>query len=168
MSDKKKIWIGPGVLRPGPDSKRKKVVEPGEEVEKGVVTSDRIKQLEKAGKIVTSADYTRNLAAAGVAPVENAAGKIKALESDIKGLQEENKTLKGGDGGLADANQVLADVNEACRKENKELQATNESLEASLKQFQKTNEDLVSGSVELQEANEALKVEVENLKKVKK
>lgn len=154
MSDKKKIWIGPGVLRPGPDSKRKKVVEPGEEIEKGVITSDRLKQLEKAGKIVSSADYAQSMAAAGVAPVENAAGKIKALEVEVKELQAMNETLKGGDEGLASA--------------NKELQKTNEDLESSLKGLQKTNEDLVSGSVELQEINKGLEAEVKKLKEVKK
>ena len=140
MSDKKKIWIGPGVLRPGPDSKRKNVVEPGEEITKGVITSDRLKQLEKAGKIVSSADYAQSMAAAGVAPVENAAGKIKALEVEIKELQAVNETLKGGDEGLASVN----------------------------KELQKTNEDLVSGSVELQETNKALEAEIKKLKEVKK
>ena len=154
MSDKKKIWIGPGVLRPGPGSKRKKAVEPGEEIEKGVVTPDRIKQLEKAGKIVTSADYATSLAAAGVAPVENAAGKIKALESEIKDLQVVNEGLKGGDEGLASANEAL--------------QATNESLETSLKKLQEINEDLVSESVELQETNENLVAEIKKLKEAKK
>ena len=113
MSD---IWKGPGVLRPGPDTKIKDSLFPGNEVPKGFVSSQRVKQLKKAKKIVDSSAYTSAMAAAGHAPVENAAGKIKALES-------ENKTLKAD-------NETLGTDNERLESENKTLKADNETLKA--------------------------------------
>lgn len=61
-----KIWVGPGVLRAAPDFKGEKVVLPGHEIPKGFVSSDRIKQLEKRGKICSESAYTKRQAASGV------------------------------------------------------------------------------------------------------
>lgn len=120
MSD---IWKGPGVLRSGPDFKGKESLLPGNEVPKGFVSSKRVKQLKKAGKIVDSAAYTSSMAAAGQVPVENAAGKIKQLTADNKVLTDDNEAL-GTD------NERLQEESKGLQEEKKTLKAEIETLKA--------------------------------------
>ena len=87
MAQNDKIWVGPGVLRAVPGFKGEKVVLPGHVIPKGFVSSDRIKQLEKRDKICSESAYTKSQSASGVVPVADAAGKIKALEAEIKDLE---------------------------------------------------------------------------------
>jgi len=95
MSNKKFIWVGPGVLRPStPTFKGKKPLMPGEEIPVDFVRAGRIDQLSKVNKIVTSDAYAKSMAASGIKPVENAASKIKTLEAEKKELQKENEALR--------------------------------------------------------------------------
>ena len=124
MAQNGKIWVGPGSLRAGSDFKGEKVVRPGHEIPKGFVSSDRIKQLEKRGKICSESAFTKRQAAAGVVPVADAAGKIKALEAEVKELE------------------LVAASGEELTDKIKELEATvsllegvNEELEDQIKEF---------------------------------
>lgn len=93
MAQNDKIWVGPGVLRAVPGFKGEKTVLPGHVIPKSFVSADRIKQLEKRGKICSESAYTRSQAASGVVPVIDAAGKIKGLEINVKQLEKTNKEL---------------------------------------------------------------------------
>ena len=124
MAKDSKIWIGPGVLRAVPGFKGEKVVQPGHEIPKGFVSSDRIKQLEKRGKICSESAFTKQQAAAGVVPVADAAGKIKALETEVKGLEKANKELTEGAGlsaGIAEKIEGLEGTIEGLESANKAL-----------------------------------------------
>jgi hypothetical protein len=128
MAQNNKIWVGPGVLRAVPDFKGEKVVLPGHEIPKGFVSSDRIKQLEGRGKICSESAYTKSQAASGVVPVIDAAGKIKALEINVKQLESTNKEL-------TDA--VAASTDNAAAVKIEELEKTIEGLEVALKEATK-------------------------------
>jgi seryl-tRNA synthetase len=111
-----------------PDFKGEKVVLPGHEIPKGFVSSDRIKQLEGRGKICSESAYTKSQAASGVVPVIDAAGKIKALEINVKQLESTNKEL-------TDA--VAASTDNAAAVKIEELEKTIEGLEVALKEATK-------------------------------
>jgi chromosome segregation ATPase len=140
MAQNSKIWIGPGVLRAVPDFKGEKVVQPGHEIPKGFVSSDRIKQLEKRGKICSESAFTKQQAAAGVVPVANAAGKIKTLEAEVKELEKANKELTEGAGLSVDAADKIKDfeakigelegMNKAFEEEVTSLEEDKKNLEA--------------------------------------
>ena len=118
MAQNNKIWVGPGVLRASSDFKGERKVMPGHEIPKGFVSADRIKQLEDRGKVCSESAYTRSQAASGVVPVIDAAGKIKGLEAEVKGLEKANKALTEDAGLSADGAEKI-----------KELEASVEGLE---------------------------------------
>jgi len=122
MAQNSRIWVGPGSLRAGSDFKGEKVVLPGHEIPKGFVSSDRIKQLEKRGKICSESAFTKQQAAAGVVPVADAAGKIKALEAEIKELEL-----------VAASGEELADKIKELEATVQLLEGANEELEDQVK-----------------------------------
>ena len=128
MAQNDKIWVGPGVLRAVPGFKGEKVVLPGHAIPKGFVSADRIKQLEKRDKICSESAYTKSQAASGVVPVIDAAGKIKALESNVKQLEKANKELTEA---------VAASKDEAAAVKIEELEETIGQLEKALKEATK-------------------------------
>ncbi len=128
MAKTNKIWVGPGVLRASSDFKGERKVMPGHEIPKGFVSSERLNQLEKRGKICSESAYTKSQAASGVVPVIDAAGKIKALEANIKQLEKANKELTEA---------VAASTNEAAAVKIEELEKTIEGLEEALKEATK-------------------------------
>ena len=128
MAQNSKIWIGPGVLRGASDFKGERKVMPGHEIPKGFVSSDRIKQLEKRDKICSESAYTKRQAASGVVPVADAAGKIKALEVEIKELEL-----------VAVSGEELAD-------KIKDLEATIGQLEGVNKELENQVEELKNAS----------------------
>ena len=110
MAQNSKIWIGPGVLRAASDFKGERKVMPGHEIPKGFVSGDRIKQLEKRGKICSESAYTQRQAASGVVPVADAAGKIKSLEAEVKALEKANKELTEGAGSSVETADKIKDL----------------------------------------------------------
>ena len=124
MAQNDKIWVGPGTLRAVPGFKGEKVVQPGHVIPKGFVSSDRIKQLEKRDKICSESAYTKSQAASGVVPVIDAAGKIKALEVNVKQLEDANKELTDAAGAL---------TNNAAAIKIEELEEKIGQLQAALK-----------------------------------
>ena len=128
MAQSDKIWVGPGVLRAVPGFKGEKVVQPGHAIPKGFVSADRIKQLEKREKICSESAYTKSQAASGVVPVINAAGKIKALEVNVKQLETTNKELTKA---------LATSTNEAAAVKIKELEEKVDQLEKALKEATK-------------------------------
>jgi len=139
MAQNSKIWVGPGSLRAGSDFKGERVVLPGHEIPKGFVSSDRMKQLEKRNKICSESAFTKQQAAAGVVPMANAAGKIKALETEVKELEKANKELTEGAGLSVDADKIkdfetkiceLEDINRAFEEEVAVLEESKKNLEA--------------------------------------
>ena len=154
MAQNSKIWVGPGVLRAVPGFKGEKVVQPGHEIPKGFVSSDRIKQLEKRGKICNESAFTKQQAAAGVVPVANAANKIKQLEADVTQLEKTNKELTEGAGLSVDTAGKI------------------EGLEAQVEGLEKANVALTEGAaLSAEEADnkvKALEGEVVDLKKALK
>ena len=143
MAQNSKIWIGPGVLRAVSDFKGERKVMPGHEIPKGFVSSDRMKQLEKRGKICSESAYTRLQAASGVVPVADAAGKIKGLEAEVKALEKANQELTEGAGLSVETADKIKE------------------FEAKIKVLESLNEELI-------DSNKALEVEVEDLKKAAK
>lgn len=130
MAQNSKIWIGPGVLRAVPDFKGEKTVLPGHEIPKGFVSNDRIKQLEKRGKICSESAYTKRQAASGVVPVADAAGKIKGLEAEIKELEL-----------VAASGEELAAKIKELEATIQLLEGTNEELEDQIKALKNASKD---------------------------
>ena len=128
MAQNDKIWVGPGVLRAASDFKGERKVLPGHAIPKGFVSADRIKQLEKRNKICSESAYTKSQAASGVVPVIDAAGKIKALETNVKQLEKANKELTEA---------VAASKGNAAALKIEELEKTIEGLEKALKEATK-------------------------------
>ena len=124
MAQNSKIWVGPGSLRAGSDFKGEKVVLPGHEIPKGFVSSDRMKQLEKRGKICSESAFIKQQAASGVVPVANAAGKIKELEAEIKELEL-----------VAVSGEELADKIKELEAAVSLLEGVNEELEDQVKEL---------------------------------
>ena len=153
MSTNENIWLGPGVLRRGPSSRAKKPVMPGEDIPKGFIDSNRLEQLKKSGKIVTSSQYAKSQAAGGKAPVENAAIKISGLESEIKRLTAENEQLEADKETLSSDSaakeiseeldqlksdhETLSSENEQLKSDHETLSSENEQLKADLKKAEK-------------------------------
>lgn len=146
MAQNNKIWIGPGVLRAASDFKGERKVMPGHEIPKGFVSSDRIKQLEKRGKICSESAYTKRQAASGVVPVADAAGKIKGLEAEVKTLEKANKELTEGSGLSVDADKI-------------------KDFETKISELEDINKVFEEEVAKLEESNKALETEVEGLKK---
>lgn len=111
MAENSKIWVGRGVLRPGPDTKERKALRPGDEVTKGFVSSTRLKQLEKNGKVCSAAAYAKGRAVAGEKPSPSASVKIKELEAEVKELTEAGAELAVEVKELTEANKRLAEDN---------------------------------------------------------
>ena len=140
MAQNSKIWIGPGVLRAASDFKGERKVMPGHEIPKGFVSGDRIKQLEKRGKICSESAYTQRQAASGVVPVADAAGKIKGLEAEVRALEKANKELTEGAGLSVEAADKIKDlevkigdlegINKAFEEEVTVLEEDKKALEA--------------------------------------
>ena len=150
MAQNDKIWVGPGVLRAVPGFKGEKVVLPGHAIPKGFVSADRIKQLEKRGKICSESAYTRRQAASGVVPVADAAGKIKGLEAEVKALEKANKELTEGAGSSVETADKIND------------------LEAKIDELEGMNKAFEEEVTALEEDKKALEAEVTSLKEASK
>lgn len=127
MAKTNKIWIGPGVLRASSDFKGERKVLPGHEIPKGFVSSERLKQLEDRGKVCSESAYTKSQAASGVVPVIDAAGKIKALEVNVKIFEDAGKKLAEENKKLTEA--LAASTSDAAAIKIEELEANVEGLE---------------------------------------
>lgn len=93
-----KIWLGPGVLRPGPDAevkhKKDKPLTAGDEIPKGYVSSERLKQLVVGGYACTGSDYAKHRAAGGAGNAGNAAEQIGQMKALLAEQTEANKALE--------------------------------------------------------------------------
>ena len=150
MTQNSKIWVGPGVLRAASDFKGERKVLPGHEIPKGFVSSDRIKQLEKRGKICSESAYTKRQAASGMVPVAGAAEKIKGLEVEVKVLEKANKELTEGAGLSGDVADKIKD------------------FEAKIDELEGMNKAFEEEIIVLEEDKKALEAEVVSLKEASK
>ena len=149
MTQNSKIWVGPGVLRAASDFKGERKVMPGHEIPKGFVSSDRIKQLEKRGKICSESAYTKRQAASGVVPVAGAAEKIKGLEAEVKVLEKANKELIEGAGLSGDAADMIKDF----ETKIDELEGMNKAFEEEVTALEEDKKNLEAEVISLKEAS---------------
>ncbi len=149
MAQNSKIWVGPGVLRAASDFKGERKVLPGHEIPKGFVSSDRIKQLEKRGKICSESAYTKRQAASGVVPVAGAAEKIKGLEAEVKVLEKANKELTEGAGLSGDVDDKIKDF----ETKIDELEGMNKAFEEEVTSLEEDKKNLEAEVISLKEAS---------------
>ena len=175
MAQNSKIWVGPGSLRAVSDFKGKKIVLPGDEIPKGFVSNDRIKQLEKLNKICSESAFTKRQAASGVVPVADAAVIIRSLESEVKVLEKENKELTEGAGisadvakkieGLENANKALT---EGVALSSEEADNKIKDFEAKIGELEDINQAFEEEVSVLEEGKKTLEAEIVSLKKATK
>ena len=143
MDDNNPIWLGPGVLCRGANSKAKKSISPGESIPKGFIDSKRLAQLQNLKKVVSTTEYTKSQAAEGKVPVQDATSEIKGLESQIKSFGEENEKLKTEIETLSTESEKLKTENETLSADSKGLLTENDKLKADNVALEADNKRLV-------------------------